>query len=152
MLKYTDYDIVFQEIPDETTLAVNLSMCPNRCPGCHSPQLWDDIGEVFDEQALDSLIVRYGSAVTCISLMGGDNDPAAVDRMAQYIQSKGYKSAWYSGRPELPGDFTAEHFNYVKTGPYIVALGGLDHATTNQRLYRIENNRLTDITARMQKK
>ena len=25
MLRYTDYDIVFREIPDETTLAVNLA-------------------------------------------------------------------------------------------------------------------------------
>ena len=45
MLKYTNTDIVFQEIPDEVTLAVNLSGCPCRCPGCHSPQLWGDIGE-----------------------------------------------------------------------------------------------------------
>ena len=35
MLRYTDYDIVFREIPDETTLAVNLAGCPNRCPGCN---------------------------------------------------------------------------------------------------------------------
>ena len=39
MLKYAGYDIVFQEIPDEVTLALNLSGCPNGCPGCHSPHL-----------------------------------------------------------------------------------------------------------------
>ncbi len=139
MLKYTDYDIVFQEIPDETTLAVNLSLCPNRCPGCHSPQLWEDIGEVLDEAAIDMFIQKYGSAFTCISLMGGDNDPHAVDRLAQYIHSKGYKSAWYSGHQELPEGFVKEHFNYVKLCPYIVSLGGLDHKTTNQRLYRISD-------------
>ena len=37
MLKYAGYDIVFQEIPDEVTLAISLTNCPNRCPGCHSP-------------------------------------------------------------------------------------------------------------------
>lgn len=152
MLKYTDYDIVFQEIPDETTLAVNLSLCPNRCPGCHSPQLWEDIGEIFNEQAIDYLLGKYGSAVTCISMMGGDNDTEAVDSLALYIQSKGYKSAWYSGKSNLPDNFVAEHFNYVKTGPYIISLGGLDHPTTNQRLYRITDGQLIDITSRMQKK
>ena len=152
MLKYTDYDIVFQEIPDETTLAVNLSLCPNRCPGCHSPQLWEDIGEVLDEAALDALLERYGSAITCVSFMGGDNDTEEVDRLAQCVKSKGYKAAWYSGRRQLPQKFMPEHFDYVKVGPYIESLGGLDHATTNQRLYRIENNQLFDITERMHKK
>ena len=28
MLKYVNHDIVFQEFPDEVTLAVNLSRCP----------------------------------------------------------------------------------------------------------------------------
>ena len=45
MLKYVNYDIVFQEFPDEVTLAINLSLCPNGCPGCHSAYLKDDIGE-----------------------------------------------------------------------------------------------------------
>ena len=45
MLKYTTYDIVFQEFPDEVTLAVNLSLCPNGCPGCHSSYLQGDLGE-----------------------------------------------------------------------------------------------------------
>ncbi|MBQ8100246.1 MAG: 4Fe-4S cluster-binding domain-containing protein [Paludibacteraceae bacterium] len=152
MLKYTDYDIVFQEIPDEVTLAVNLSLCPNRCPGCHSPQLWDDIGWELDENALDALLAKYGSSITCVSLMGGDNDPAAVDRMACFIHSRGKHAAWYSGAVRLPDNFRPAHFDYVKVGPYIERLGGLDHATTNQRLYRITDGRLIDITSRMQKK
>ena len=36
MLKYVNHDIVFQEFPDEVTLAINLSCCPNGCTGCHS--------------------------------------------------------------------------------------------------------------------
>ena len=38
------FDVVFQEIPGEVTLALNLSGCPNRCAGCHSPHLWEEVG------------------------------------------------------------------------------------------------------------
>ncbi|MFA7140937.1 MAG: 4Fe-4S cluster-binding domain-containing protein, partial [Proteiniphilum sp.] len=75
MLKYADYDIVFQEIPDEVTLAINLSGCPYRCKGCHSPQLQENIGEELNEAALSRLLQRYGKTITCLCFMGGDADP-----------------------------------------------------------------------------
>ena len=152
MLKFTDYDIVFQEIPDEVTLAINLSLCPNRCAGCHSPQLWQDIGWELTEEAIDKMLERYGSAITCVSLMGGDNDTKRVEELALYIRSKGKHTAWYSGKQSLPEHFHTQNFDYIKLGPYIARLGGLDKPTTNQRLYRLTDNKLTDITSRMQKK
>lgn len=81
MLRYTDYDIVFREIPDETTLAVNLAGCPNRCPGCHSPQLQEPIGEPLTEEVVERLLARYGAAVTCFCLMGGDAEPHEAARL-----------------------------------------------------------------------
>ena len=71
MLKFAGYDIVFQEIPDEVTLAISISGCPNRCPGCHSPQLREDIGEPLTEETLTALLERYRGAITCVCLMGG---------------------------------------------------------------------------------
>ena len=65
MLRYVDYDIVFQEIPDEVTLAINLSNCPNRCKGCHSPHLLENVGESLTEESLGHLLQKYGKAVTC---------------------------------------------------------------------------------------
>ena len=59
MLKYVGYDIVFQEIPDQVTLAINLSLCPNHCVGCHSPYLRNDVGNVLDEKALDEMLAQY---------------------------------------------------------------------------------------------
>ena len=56
MLKYANYDIVFQEVPDEVTLAINISNCPNQCVGCHSKYLWRDEGYALDKDALDKLI------------------------------------------------------------------------------------------------
>lgn len=151
MLKYADYDIVFQEVPDETTLALNLSNCPHRCEGCHSPQLREDIGNPLTHKALDQLLVRY-PYITCIALMGGDADHNAVIEMAQYIHTIGKKTAWYTGSSTLPDDFPLAHFDYIKIGPYITALGGLKSPTTNQRFYRIENGQLIDETYRFQLK
>lgn len=47
MLKYVNGGVVFQEIPDEVTLSINISNCPCHCPSCHSQYLWKDIGEQF---------------------------------------------------------------------------------------------------------
>lgn len=151
MLKYADYDIVFQEVPDETTLALNLSNCPHRCEGCHSPQLREDIGNPLTHKALDLLLVRY-PYITCVALMGGDADHNAVIEMAQYIHTIGKKAAWYTGSSTLPDDFPLVHFDYIKIGPYVAALGGLKSPTTNQRFYRIENGQLIDETYRFQRK
>lgn len=154
MLKYTDYDIVFQEIPDEVTLAINLSRCPHRCKGCHSPHLRQDIGEELDEAALCRLLQTYGNSITCICFMGGDADTDEVCRLAYYVLKnwKGsIKTAWYSGCNELKNKDSAVYFNFIKLGPYMETLGGLNKKTTNQRLYQIENGNFKDITVRMQK-
>ncbi len=149
MLRFYNYDIVFQEIPDEVTLAVNLTGCPCHCPGCHSPHLWEDIGEPLDETVLRRIYADYAAGVTCICLMGGDADPAAVERCCAFIRTEmGLRSGWYSGRAELPEGICLDHFDYVKTGPYIAARGGLKSPDTNQRLYRVADGRLEDITYR----
>ena len=57
-LKVASFDIVFQEIPGEVTLALNLSGCPCHCPGCHSQHLWEDIGEELNAELLDGLLDR----------------------------------------------------------------------------------------------
>ena len=83
MLKYVNTGIVFQEIPDEVTLAINISNCPCRCPGCHSHYLWDDIGMPLNTEAIDDFIQRYGNDITCLSYMGGDPYPKAVCLLAE---------------------------------------------------------------------
>lgn len=147
MLKYYNYDIVFQEIPDEVTLAVNLTNCPHRCVGCHSPHLREDIGDVLTEQALDGLLSKYGRQITCVCFMGGDGQPKEVAHLAQHLhKDTKLKVAWYSGNDILPR--YASLFDYVKVGGYKPELGGLRARTTNQRLYRNTNGKTVDITER----
>ena len=61
MVRYHNFDVVFAEIPGETTLALNITGCPNRCPGCHSPHLQADEGRVLDEAELLGLCLRRRS-------------------------------------------------------------------------------------------
>ncbi|MDR0574696.1 MAG: anaerobic ribonucleoside-triphosphate reductase activating protein [Tannerella sp.] len=145
MLRYASYDIVFQEIPGEVTLALNISGCPNRCAGCHSPHLQDDIGETLNENMLVKLLDAYGASITCICFMGGDAEPPEVLKLAGFARNCGIKAAWYSGRSGLFED-AEKYFDYIKLGAYIENLGGLDSPVTNQHLYRIDNGQMTDIT------
>lgn len=155
MLRVASFDIVFQEIPGEVTFVVNLSGCPNKCPGCHSPHLQENIGETLSDSLFTSLIERYGQSVTCICFMGGDNDPGEVERLAllaKEVTGNRLKAAWYSGRQNFPDNCRWKNFDYVKLGPYIETLGGLDCGTTNQRFYRVINGEKTDITSVFLKK
>ena len=137
MLKCYNYDIVCSEIPDEVTLAINIAGCPNQCEGCHSPWLWLDQGEPLNEELMASLLERYGRAVNCICFMGGDSEPSEIERLTAWLRANApqLKVGWYSGRDRNPVD--TPWLDYLKTGPYIAALGDLRSPTTNQRLYRL---------------
>ena len=75
MLKYVNTGVVFQEIPDEVTLSINISKCPCHCPGCHSKYLWEDIGEPLTAMQLNELVKEYINEITCVCFMGGDAEP-----------------------------------------------------------------------------
>ena len=84
--------------------------------------------------------------------MGGDQDPAEIDRLARWVKENSkVRTAWYSGRDELPQEITLSNFDYLKTGPYDDDCGPLNVRTTNQRLYRVEQGNLADITHRFWK-
>ena len=155
MLKYVNTGIVFQEIPDEVTLAINISNCPCHCPGCHSRYLWEDIGLPLNTDAIDAFVEQYGVDITCILFMGGDADPKGVDLLAQYIHEEHpqFKVAWYSGKTVISSLVEKHDFDYIKIGPFIKHLGPLKKPTTNQRLYRQNGQgEFEDITSRFWKK
>lgn len=151
MLKYVNTGVVFQEIPDEVTLAVNLSGCPCRCPGCHSRYLWQDVGTPLTPMELERMVRANASGITCVCFMGGDADPAYVGVLARYIRREhpGLKVGWYSGRQSVPAVVRKADFDYLKLGPYIAHLGCLRERTTNQRLYKkVAGDTFADITSR----
>lgn len=150
-IKYFTKKICFQEIPDEISYTYFLTNCPNNCKNCHSPHLREDIGTSVAMSLPFDLQAQAGIC-SCILFMGGDDDKQ-IDSLAVNLavcKAYGFKTALYSG-------FELEHatqkldllslLDYIKVGPYIEELGGLKSKTTNQRLYKVTDGKITeDIT------
>ena len=156
-MKYVDVKVVFREVPDEVSLAINISGCPVGCPGCHSAYLKRDIGEELTEESLQELL-RANSGFSCVSFMGGDADPAYIAHLSRFAKKimPQIKTCWYSGRGLDEARDVIGSLDYIKVGPYDDNFGPLDSETTNQRFYRIrrsgEDIELEDITARFRKR
>lgn len=156
MLKYLKTDVVFQEIPNEMSLAIAISGCQIRCSNCHSRELWEDKGEPLDVEALCGLL-NQNQGVTCCLLLGGEHNIDALTGLFQYAHKR-VKTAWYCGLDIIPKDKIGilEYLDFVKTGHYDAELGGLDSPTTNQKLFKKEvtGNEVqwVDITSMLQDK
>lgn len=154
MIKYDNTQVVFSEVPDEVSLAINLTCCPHHCKGCHSDYLWEDYGTPLTEESLESLIIA-NRGITCIAFMGGDNDPEALLELNAYVHRSHpeLKTCWYTGFDYADDDFRTMwsyrmfEFDFVKLGPYIEELGPLTSPTTNQVfLKKTSNNVFENIT------
>ncbi len=149
MLKYYDCAIVFQEIPEEITLAIEITGCPHRCAECHSPWLREDIGTKLTISELMKLI-KLNPDITCICFMGGDGRHNHIAYLADVIHSNtALKVAMYSGDKKID-NILVEALDYYKIGPYQKDKGPLSSETTNQKLYYIDKDKnLIDITYKM---
>ena len=151
-LRYSNYDIVFQEVPGEVTLAINITGCPHHCPGCHSEHLWEYFGELL-LQDLESIISRYDGMITCVALMGGDQNVKEVQTALKIVKYLGIKTCVYFGSDTMTEiQEIVNDLDYFKIGSYKQSLGGLDSAATNQRFYQVINGEITDITYKFQNK
>lgn len=156
-MKYVDAKVVFAEIPDEVTLAINISGCPIRCPDCHSKYLWEDVGEPLNRDSLHNLIEK-NKGISCLVFMGGDANTAYLQSLIYWVKTRHpeLKVAWYSGREEPLKRSDVRYLDYIKMGPFIKERGPLNNKNTNQRLYKIHHLdegrlRIEDITSKFWK-
>lgn len=139
-IKYTNYNIVFKEVPDETTLAINISNCPHKCEECHSDYLRQNIGKLLTPDELDT-IIKYFYGITCICFMGGDANKKDINQLANYIKMNypTLKVAWYSGDNTISSKIDIKNFDYIKIGEYNKEKGPLNSKTTNQIFYKVNH-------------
>ena len=151
-LKYLGYSIVFQEVPEEVTLAINVSGCPHRCEGCHSKYLWEYKGEYLTDD-FTSIVNKYTDLITCVCFMGGEQNDLELIQMCSIAHKLGLKTALYTGCDfiqEVSFDLVA-NLDYIKVGHYDERCGGLDNINTNQRMFKWEG-KWKDITYMFQRR
>lgn len=149
MIKYITSQVTFEELPTEVTLSLSISNCQNRCLGCHSPELRGNMGIELTDAELKRLINK-NSGVNCVLLLGEGNDKGRLVELASLIRGIGLKAALYSGRDKVEEDLF-QVFDYIKVGRWDERFGPLNSRTTNQILYKIENNQCINITEKFWK-
>lgn len=140
-MRYSDLQIVFQEVPNEISLAIHITGCPLKCAGCHSSIYWNpQIGQDLTVEHLHQLLNQYEKYITCVLFLGGEWDSQFLLKLLQVTQEKLLKTALYTGLElkDVPS-VIIEHLNYLKYGPYKANLGGLSSPTTNQKIINTKN-------------
>ena len=142
-MKYLNYQVVFKEVPDEITLSINITNCPYRCPGCHSPYLQEDVGEELTFETLSHLIEKH-KGITCVCFMGGNQNTQELLEYLKAIKKKNLKTCLYSGCESLKDiEILLPYLDWVKIGRYNELLltndniqYGIKLATSNQHIYK----------------
>ena len=152
-LKYLGYAIVCEEVPDEISLAFNISGCEYRCEGCHSKYLWNYDGNYLSDD-IDGLLRKYNGLITCVCFLGGDQNIDELTELCKITKDNNLKTCIYSGADSviLFSDLISNNLlDYLKIGRFIAESGGLNNVNTNQVMYKNDNGTLEDITYRFRK-
>lgn len=149
MLKFYDYNVTnCLEVPNEVCLNFHISSCQNRCDGCFSPHLWEDVGSNLLKYS-DDLIQAYSKRITCVCFLGEGKNTIEEHQefkiMCDRVHNYGFKTCLYCGR-DCQIESWQTCFDYIKIGSYNKYLGDLSYSTTNQRLFKKVNNHYVDIT------
>lgn len=145
-LKYDNYSIVFQEVPGETTLAINTTGCPHICEGCHSSHLQKYYGNNLVDD-FDEIMKEYAENITCVCFMGGEQYDTDMKLLLKKVSEEyKLKTCIYSGEDtfDLFNEKYADcykYINYLKIGSYKKELGGLDSPKTNQIFFKVDTQK-----------
>lgn len=144
-MKYTDIDVVYQEVPGEISLAFFISGCNIGCKGCHSKEFWDhNKGENLTDGILKEYLNKYNTLISCVLFYGGEWNEHELIKKLKIIKKYGLKTCLYTGLSQV-NDNISTLLDYIKTGPYIESMGPITEKTTNQRF--IDLNQNCDITS-----
>ncbi|MFO1387717.1 anaerobic ribonucleoside-triphosphate reductase activating protein [Cellvibrio sp.] len=132
-LRFTVEQVVWQEVPGEVSLAFTISGCPLRCKGCHSSAARNpSAGVPLTLEYLEARLNQYRGLISCVLFLGGEWQPEPLKKLLSLARAHNLKTCLYTGYEQVAPELMP-HLTFLKTGPWIAELGGLDSAITNQR-------------------
>ncbi|WP_299002877.1 anaerobic ribonucleoside-triphosphate reductase activating protein [uncultured Shewanella sp.] len=142
---FFDVQVVFQEVPDEVSLALTICGCPLRCEGCHRDDIWDPFqGTPLTTHFFKQLLAQYDGLITCVVFFGGEWQPTKLIPLLKLAQQVGLKTCLYTGMSKIPQRIK-QYLTYLKTGAWQSNLGGLNSKITNQRFINVNENQLLNF-------
>jgi|TARA_R110000868_G_scaffold159535_2_gene388492 anaerobic ribonucleoside-triphosphate reductase activating protein len=133
MLNFTAEQIVFQEVPDEVSLAFTISGCLLGCKGCHSSESWSaNSGLVLSQDYLWQRLQTYQGLISCVLFLGGEWQLSRLLPLLQMARNRQLHTCLYTGLDDISASLKSQ-LTFLKTGRWIAELGGLDSPITNQR-------------------
>lgn len=148
MFNSFDPEVLFQEVPDEISLAFTITGCKVACAGCHSQETWDCTnGKVLTDRAFFNYIHQYRGFITCVLFFGGEWNARELINKLSLARKMDLKTCLYTGLPKISNDIQ-RHLSFLKTGKWDASLGGLNSPTTNQRLINVKTGELLNYKFR----
>lgn len=148
-MRYACHTVGTLEVPGELSLIYTITGCPLRCRGCHSADLRSPVaGRPLEKAGFVAELQRYQGLATCVCFLGGEWEPDELIERLREAHAWGYKTCLYTGRGMVDDEIAAE-LDYVKLGPFVPELGGLDTPGTNQRFLDLRTGR--NLTAEFQR-
>ena len=140
MLKFTDEQIVFQEVPNEVSLAFTIAGCTLGCKGCHSSYSWRaDQGTALTPAYLQHRLQSYQGLISCVLFLGGEWQPEPLLSLLTVCRQAGLHTCLYTGLDDV-GSELKQQLTYLKTGRWQPDLGGLNSPHTNQVFTDLRSN------------
>ncbi|MDO5668086.1 MAG: anaerobic ribonucleoside-triphosphate reductase activating protein [Alcaligenaceae bacterium] len=143
-LRYRHEEVVWIEVPGEVSLAYQFTGCPLRCKGCHSADTWKvNSGQLLSLDYFSQRLQQYKHLISCVLFMGGEWLSEQLVPYLQLAKDNNLKTCLYTGleKEQVPTQLLPL-LDYLKTGPWIPELGGLDNPNSNQRFIDMQSGNL----------
>lgn len=142
MMRYSDIQVVLQEVPGEVSICFTITGCPINCLGCHSPYLWKKgSGELLTLEKYHQVLKKYQCFASCVLFMGGEWHQNELIEYLELAQKMGFSTCLYTGLNEVKNEIKFE-LTWLKTGQWIKEYGGLTSSKTNQKFIHVKSNKI----------